>query len=104
MARQWCSREKTSTRRPSIVPNLNLGTVDGNAYSRLRSKRLRVDLPATGAQSSRRASNFAGKDRHHRIMAQIVVVNEVLEALRHAENTLLDQRTSCSTKSRRRVS
>jgi len=35
---------------------------------------------------------FTGKDRHHRIMAQIIVVDQVLVAERHAEHPLPDKR------------
>ena len=58
----------------------------------LSSSRFSVDLPATGAQSSRRAVELARQHRHHRIVAQLVVVVEILVAERNPEYPLAHQR------------
>ena len=41
---------------------------------------------------SRRASSLPGEDRHHRVMAQVIVIVEVLIAERQSEHPLADQR------------
>jgi hypothetical protein len=42
--------------------------------SRDSSSRFSVDLPATGAQSSRLASSFARQHRHQRVVTKLVVI------------------------------
>ena len=48
-------------------------------------------MPATGAQSARRAFNFAGQHRKQRIVPQSVVIVEVLVAQRQTKNPLPHQ-------------
>ena len=71
--------------------------------SLLSSSRLSVDLPATGAQSSRTRLKLARQHRHHRIVAQLVVVVEILVAERDPEHPLADQRRDLVLDQLRRV-
>ncbi len=59
---------------------------------RLSSSRFSVHLPANGAQSDRRAASLPAQHRHHRVMAQFIVVAEVLVAQRDADHALHHQR------------
>ena len=49
-------------------------------------------LPASGAQSWRLAVELAGERRQHRVVAQLVVVDQVLVAERDAEHPLRHHR------------
>ena len=49
-------------------------------------------LPASGAQPLRLASELAGERRQHRIVAQLVVVDQVFVAERDAEHALRHHR------------
>ena len=53
----WASRNR-STNRASIAAGRGRSCDSASAAGRLSSSRLSVDLPATGAQSSRRASSL----------------------------------------------
>ena len=55
------------------------------------SSRFSVDLPATGAQSSRLASSLR-QHRHQRVVTKLVVIIRILVAERNAEHALPDER------------
>ena len=57
----------------------------------LSSSRFSVLLPAR-ARSRATAAQFAGQHRHHRVVAQFVVVDQVLVAQRDADHALHHQR------------
>ncbi len=88
-APRWRRYRRRSCRSGSVRPGCS-------------SRRFSVLLPASGAQSVRPAVELAGQHRHHRIMAQFVVVVEVFVAQRNADNALRHQclRHVCSTKAR----
>ena len=88
-----CASRNSSTNKPSIAIASCAILRYFVGVSRDSSSRFSVDLPAAGAQSGRHAASLPARNRHHRIMAQIVVVVEVLISQRYAEHPLADQRT-----------
>ena len=87
-----CASRNRSTNKPSIAAGSCAILRYLVGVSRDSSSRFSVDLPAHWRAVGTPGFEFAGQNRHYRIVAQIIVVVEILISQRDAEHALADKR------------
>ena len=89
----WRERRGTARRRAARSPPGRARSCDSASARGLpNSSRLSVDLASHRRTVLAPRRELAGQHRHHRIMAQLVVIDQVLVAQRDTEDALANQR------------